>query len=113
MNGFASTKHTARAQRRNKLATIGFYTLGALVMLLIFWLLFTILSKGLPALRPDFLIKQPEEIDVGGGIGPVLFNSFYILFISLLISVPIGLGAGIYMAEYAPDNALQAACVYV
>ncbi|MEK4352877.1 MULTISPECIES: phosphate ABC transporter permease PstA [unclassified Paenibacillus] len=104
MNGFASTKHTARAQRNNKIATIGFYTLGALVMLLIFWLLFTILSKGLPALRPDFLIKQPEEIDAGGGIGPVLFNSFYILFISLFISVPIGLGAGIYMAEYAPDN---------
>lgn len=105
MNGFVSTRHTARAQRRNKIATIGFYTLGALVMLLIFWLLFTILSKGLPALRPDFLIKQPEEIDAGGGIGPVLFNSFYILFISLIISVPIGVGAGIYMAEYAPDNA--------
>lgn len=109
MNGFARTKHSARAQRRNKLATIGFYTLGVLVMLLIFWLLFTILGKGLPALRPEFLIKQPEEIDAGGGIGPVLFNSFYILIISLLISVPIGIGAGIYMAEYAPDNAFTGA----
>ncbi|WNS43499.1 phosphate ABC transporter permease PstA [Paenibacillus sp. MMS20-IR301] len=108
MNGFARTPHSARAQRRNKLATIGFYTLGVLVLLLIFWLLFTILGKGLPALRPDFLIKQPEEIDAGGGIGPVLFNSFYILIISLLISVPIGIGAGIYMAEYAPDNAFTA-----
>lgn len=67
MNGFTRTRYTARAQRRNKIATIGFYTLGALVMLLIFWLLFTILSKGLPALRPDFLIKQPEEMDAGGG----------------------------------------------
>lgn len=104
MTGFTKTRHMARAQMRNKLATIGFYTLGALIVLLIFWLLFTILSKGLPSLRPDFLIKQPEEIDPGGGIGPVLFNSFYILFISLVISIPIGLGAGIYMAEYAPDN---------
>ncbi|MBT2290596.1 phosphate ABC transporter permease PstA [Paenibacillus albidus] len=106
---FSRTRYTARAQRRNKAATFGFYTLGFLVMLLIFWMLFTILAKGLPALSFDFLIKQPEEIDPGGGIGPVLFNSFYILFISLLISVPIGIGAGIYMAEYAPDNAFTGA----
>lgn len=52
MNGFTRNRYTARAQRRNKLATIGFYTLGALVMLLIFWLLFTILSKGLPRSGP-------------------------------------------------------------
>ncbi|WP_150269477.1 phosphate ABC transporter permease PstA [Paenibacillus tepidiphilus] len=109
MNGFTRTRHSARAQRRNRLATIGFYTLGALVLLLIFWLLFTILSKGLPSLRPEFLIRQPEEIDPGGGIGPVLFNSFYILLISLVISIPIGIGGGIYMAEYAPDNKFTAA----
>ncbi|AIQ49023.1 phosphate ABC transporter permease [Paenibacillus sp. FSL R7-0273] len=101
---FTRNPHTARSRRNNQLATYGFYALGALVMLLIFWLLFTILGKGLPQLRPEFLFKLPEEIDPGGGIGPVLFNSFYILFISLLISIPIGLGAGIYMAEYAPDN---------
>ncbi|NUU59650.1 phosphate ABC transporter permease PstA [Paenibacillus agri] len=104
MTSFTRTRHTARAQRRDKLATYGFYTLGGLILLLIFWLLISIMSKGLPSLSLDFLIKQPEEMDVGGGIGPVLFNSFYILFISLIISVPIGLGAGIYMAEYAPDN---------
>ncbi|MDQ0196241.1 phosphate ABC transporter permease PstA [Paenibacillus wynnii] len=109
MSNFTRTRHTARAQRRDKLATIALYGLGALVMLLIFWLLFTILGKGLPGLRPDFLFKQPEEIDAGGGIGPVLFNSFYILFISLIVSVPLGIGAGIYMAEYAPDNGFTSA----
>ncbi|MCL6604688.1 MAG: phosphate ABC transporter permease PstA [Paenibacillus sp.] len=109
MSGFTRTRHTARAQKLDKLATIGFYCLGALVMLLIFWLLLTILGKGLPGLRPDFLMKQPEEIDAGGGIGPVLFNSFYILFISLIVSIPLGIGAGIYMAEYAPDNGFTSA----
>ncbi|MFC3748175.1 phosphate ABC transporter permease PstA [Paenibacillus sp. GCM10012306] len=104
MTSFTRTRHTARAQLRDKIATYGFYTLGGLILLLIFWLLFSIMGKGLPSLSLDFLLKQPEEMDAGGGIGPVLFNSFYILFISLIISVPIGLGAGIYMAEYAPDN---------
>ncbi|WP_429370191.1 phosphate ABC transporter permease PstA [Paenibacillus sp. DS2015] len=88
----------------NKLATIGFYGLGACVLLIVGWLLFTILSKGLPSLSFGFLTKLPEEMDVGGGIGPVLFNSFYILGLSLVLSIPIGVGAGIYMAEYAPQN---------
>ncbi|GJM79215.1 hypothetical protein HMSSN139_17110 [Paenibacillus sp. HMSSN-139] len=87
-----------------------FYGLGAAILLLIAWLLFTILSKGLPQISWGFLIKLPEEIDAGGGIGPMLFNSFYVLFLSLLISIPIGVGAGIYMAEYAPNNRLRKCC---
>ncbi|MFP4979289.1 phosphate ABC transporter permease PstA [Paenibacillus sp. CN-4] len=108
MNGFVRTKRSARAVRRDRIVTGLLYALGGLILLLIFALLFTILGKGLPSLSFEFLIKQPEEIDPGGGIGPVLFNSFYILILSLLISVPIGVGAGIYMAEYAPDNKFTA-----
>lgn len=40
----------------------------------------------------------------GGGVGPQLFNSFYILFLSLLFSLPIGLGAGVYLALYAKKS---------
>lgn len=100
-------KRSGKMQRSiiyNKLATFAFYGLGALVVLLILWLLLTILGKGLPGLTPAFLLDLPEDMDAGGGIGPVLFNSFYILFLSLLLSIPIGVGAGIYMAEYAPEN---------
>ncbi|WP_052339589.1 phosphate ABC transporter permease PstA [Gorillibacterium massiliense] len=88
----------------DKLSTGLFWLLGLIVTALILWLLFTIVRKGLPMLSLDFLRKPPEELDLGGGIGPELFNSFYVLFISLLISLPIGIGAGIYMAEYAPNN---------
>lgn len=104
MSNFTPTRKNKRALVWDRTATVGFYMLGALVTLLIFWLLFTILRKGLPGISLDFLIKLPEEIDVGGGIGPVLFNSFYVLILSLIISIPIGVGAGIYMAEYAPKN---------
>lgn len=104
MNGFKISRQNTRSLIWDRIATGCFYGLGAVIMLLIFWLLFTILSKGLPQISWDFLIKLPEEIDAGGGIGPMLFNSFYILTLSLLISIPIGVGAGIYMAEYAPNN---------
>jgi len=88
----------------NGLSTISLWVLGISTLFLIGALLFIILSKGLSLITFDFLIKLPEEIDVGGGIGPVLFNSFYVLVLSMMFSIPLGLGAGIYLAEFAPNN---------
>lgn len=104
MSAFTPSRKNRRSLFWDRFATVCFYGLGAVIMLFILWLLFTILSRGLPGITPQFLVKLPEEIDAGGGIGPMLFNSFYVLFLSLLISLPIGVGAGIYMAEYAPKN---------
>jgi phosphate transport system permease protein len=55
-------------------------------------------------LKPSFLFGKPKITGAGGGIGPQLFNSFYMLVVSLLITVPIGIGAGIYLAEYAKEG---------
>lgn len=52
----------------------------------------------------NFLTSDPEQFKAGGGIGPELFNSFYLLILTLVISVPISLGAAIYLSEYAPVN---------
>ena len=52
----------------------------------------------------SFLTGKPEQFKEGGGIGPELFNSFYLLVLTLLISVPIALGGAIYLTEYAPKN---------
>ena len=52
---------------------------------------------------------KPQQFKAGGGIGPDLFNSFYLLFLTLLISVPISLGAAIFLSQYAPDNWMTAA----
>lgn len=88
----------------DKIATLLFWLMGIGAITLVAWLLYTILSKGLPTISWDFFINLPEEINAGGGIGPVLFNSFYVLLLSLLFSLPVGIGAGIYLAEYAPNN---------
>lgn len=82
------------------------WVMAAVVVLTIVALLFMILAKGLPILTPDFLVKLPDEILAGGGVGPFLFNSVYVLIIAMIISLPIGVGAGIYLAEYAPVSKL-------
>ncbi|QYR23273.1 phosphate ABC transporter permease PstA [Paenibacillus sp. sptzw28] len=101
-NPFSS--HKSMNHINNRLFTILVWTIGICTILFICGLLFLILQKGLPKLDWSFLYGLPSEIDEGGGIGPALFNSFYLLIISLIISIPLGMAAGIYLAEFAPDN---------
>lgn len=86
--------------------TVFVWTIGILVILFICGLLFMLLKNGLPKLSWSFLYGLPSEIEEGGGIGPALFNSFYVLILSLVISIPLGMAAGIFLAEFAPANKL-------
>jgi phosphate transport system permease protein len=91
---------------KNRVFTVFVWTISSCIVLFILALLFLILQKGLPSLTWDFIFGLPSEMEEGGGIGPALFNSFYMLFISLVISIPLGMAAGIYLAEFAPSNKL-------
>ncbi len=93
-----------RATRKDQIGHFLYWAVAIFVFGVIAWLFYTILSKGLRNISMAFLFGLPSELDAGGGIGPFLFNSFYVLLISLIISVPVGIGAGICLAEYAPDN---------
>lgn len=88
----------------DKLATIALWFIGLLIIAILGWFLYKILGAGLRYLTPKFMFGKPKEILAGGGVGPMLFNSFYILFLSLLFSLPIGISAGVYLAIYAKKN---------
>jgi phosphate transport system permease protein len=88
----------------DKAATLFFWMAGTAIIVILAWFLLQILGGGISHLSWGFITGKPSETSAGGGIGPMLFNSFYILFLSLLISLPIGIGAGIYMAIYAEKN---------
>ena len=96
-------KRSRLSKGMDKIVSISLWTLSLMIMFLIVWILYAILSKGLPKITLDFLVKLPEELGAGGRDG-VFFNSFYVLIISLSLSIPVGVGAGIYFAEYAPKN---------
>ncbi|UPM54791.1 phosphate ABC transporter permease PstA [Gottfriedia acidiceleris] len=89
------------ARKMDKVWTGILCLIAGLVVILLLFLLSEIILKGWGFWDFDFLFGKPSNIQAGGGIGPQLFNSFYILVLTLIISVPIGVGAGIYMAEYA------------
>jgi len=88
----------------DRLATAMFWLGAGTVLLILIYLLFFILYHGLRAIDWYFLTSPPETTRAGGGIAPQFFNSFYLLFLTMIITTPIGLLSGIYMAEYARRN---------
>ncbi len=50
---------------------------------------------------PRFLIALPSETTAGGGVGPEIFNTVYFAVISTAITLPIGVGAAVYLARFA------------
>lgn len=92
------------AKKADKLAVGILYVISGIIVLILFSLLAFILWRGIPHLSWEFLTSPAKTFTKGGGIGIQLFNSFYLLILTMLISVPISLGAGIYLSEYAKKN---------
>lgn len=92
------------AKKVDKIATGILYLISGLIVLILASLLLYILIKGLPHVSWHFLTSPAKSYEAGGGIGIQLFNSFFLLLITMLISFPISLGAGIFLSEYAKDN---------
>ncbi|MGG1400541.1 phosphate ABC transporter permease PstA [Bacillus salipaludis] len=85
----------------DRIATGVFVLIAVIIIAVLVGLFGFILFHGLQHISMKFLTTPSSNMMAGGGIRDQLFNSFYVLFITMLITVPLGIGGGIYMAEYA------------
>ena len=92
------------AKRSDKIATGVLYAVAGVIVLILASLLLYILVRGIPHINWEFLTSSSKAYQEGGGIGIQLFNSLYLLLVTMIISFPISLGAGIYLSEYAKKN---------
>jgi phosphate transport system permease protein len=58
---------------------------------------------------PRFLIGLPSETHAGGGIGPEIFNTLYFAVLSTAVTLPVGVGAAVYIARFAHSKPFVAA----
>jgi phosphate transport system permease protein len=63
-----------------------------------------IYERGLQAISWEFLSGFPRDGMRAGGIFPAIVGTFWLTLGTAVIAVPIGIGAAIYLVEYAPDN---------
>lgn len=91
---------TENAKRTDRIMTILFTMVGGFFLLLIIALAGYIIVNGIRDFTPETIAFKPS------GLGNQLFNTLYLMVITLIISCLVGIPAGIYMAEYAGANRL-------
>jgi phosphate transport system permease protein len=87
----------------DRIATAVLWAIAIFVVAILLAIIGHFLLAAAGTLGTGFLFGDSSETSVGG-IGPVLWNSVYMLVLTLLITVPLGTLGGIYMAEYAGDG---------
>jgi phosphate transport system permease protein len=92
----------------DRIATVVLWGTGAFVLLLLGAIIFHFATAAWGVVSPSFVLGDPSDESLGG-IWPILWNSIYMLALTMLISVPIGILGGIYMSEYAPENRVTGA----
>lgn len=90
-----------KSKTTDRIATGVFVAIAIIIISVLVGLFLYILVNGFKYISFDFLTTPSSNISAGGGIRDQLFNSFYILLITMVIAIPLGLGGGIYMAEYS------------
>ncbi len=73
---------------------------------LLIFLIGYIFCRGLPNLTWDLLSGQTSYIQNTIGILPNILNTLYIIFVAMVIVLPLGVGAAVYLTEYAENRRL-------
>ena len=93
-------------EKKKEVILRGILCVFALIPAIILIILFSyIFSNGISAINIDFLLNSPYMLE-RGGIFPQIIGSLCLVSVCLLFAVPLGVLSAIYLAEYAPDNAL-------
>lgn len=81
-----------------------FWGAGILTIIILLIIIGYILLKGLPVVNLDFLFSEPINSGRSGGIFPMIVSSIYVTLIAGVVATPLGVGAAVYLSEYAGDN---------
>ncbi len=87
----------------DRAATATLWAIAILVVGVLVGIIAHFLLASIGTLDLGFIVGDPSDVAIGG-VGPVLFNSIYILVLTLILTVPLGILGGIYMAEYASEG---------
>ena len=95
-----------------RLTRLGMYLATAITAGLTLFLAGYVLAKGIPALSWNFLSTKPSYLSGNIGILPDILNTLYIVIATLVIVIPLGVGAAVYLTEYAGNPQLVSIIEY-
>lgn len=84
----------------------------AITMALVLFMVIYVMTKGLPNITYEFLSSKPSYLSDTIGILPNILNTVYIVIATLVFVIPLGVGAAIYLTEYASNKKLVSIIEY-
>ena len=90
----------------NRFFTAAVWEAAALVIALVAGIIGMVLVRGVPHLSVEFLTTTASVLKGTDGILPAILNTLYVILLTLLIVLPLGVGAAVYLTEYAANRRL-------
>lgn len=91
-------------QQVQKIAQLIITIVAILVIVPIIFVILFMAYNGLGALNWEFITQPPRDGMTQGGVWPALLGTIFLTFGTAITAMPLGIGAAIYLAEYAGDN---------
>ena len=93
-------------QMWNRVMTALVWASAVLVMVLVAGIIGMVLVRGVPHISWKFLSTTASVLKKTDGILPAILNTLYVIVLTLLIVLPLGVGAAVYLTEYASNRRL-------
>ncbi len=101
----AKTQNSLKRQKR--LQTLGYilvWSCGILAVAFVLWIIGYVLLQGIPLINLEFLTTRPAGgVSGEGGMSTTIVTTLYLVILTVLIATPLGVGAAVYLVEYAGD----------
>ena len=96
-----------KAQQVEKVGFAFTGLVAAIVIIPIVLVILFIFINGVQAISWEFLTQPPRNGMTEGGIWPAILGTLFLTIGTAIAALPFGIGAAVYLAEYAPDNWLN------
>ena len=91
----------------NRFFTAAVWGAAALVIVLVAGIIAMVLARGIPHISAEFLTTTASVLKGTDGILPAILNTLYVIALTLLIVLPLGVGAAVYLTEYATNRRVK------
>lgn len=95
-----------RRKTGNFIKMVFMYAATTIILLFLAFLIGYILFRGLPNITIQFLTSKPSLVRETIGILPNILNTVYVILMTIIVVLPIGIGSAVYLNEYAKNKRL-------
>ncbi|MCK6595768.1 MAG: ABC transporter permease subunit, partial [Bacteriovoracaceae bacterium] len=86
---------------KNHLFTLVLFSCSLLVLTPLILILKFVITEGASSLSLDFFTELPKPVgEIGGGMKHAILGTIYMVLLGGIISIPLGIGCGVYLAEF-------------